>query len=143
MREDRLNREKVFSRKSSVRKWHGILTCLAAVVVFGTVYSLILPAITMTKDHPTLAAEEVEGWSGDELKVRVTAETETSGKEKTFVLISESKDADIAPEYYFNEEGICSACQSYEKRIHCLLTLIQHLRWNWQTGQIRPGLQRP
>ena len=32
------------------RKWHRVVTCLAAVVVFCTVYALILPAITMEQE---------------------------------------------------------------------------------------------
>lgn len=33
------------------RKWHRVLTFLAAIVVFSTTYALILPAITMTASH--------------------------------------------------------------------------------------------
>lgn len=33
------------------KKWMKAITCLAAVVVFCTVYALILPAITLDKDH--------------------------------------------------------------------------------------------
>lgn len=38
-----------------LRHWRGAVTCLAAVVVFCTVYALILPAITMEKDPCSLA----------------------------------------------------------------------------------------
>lgn len=109
MREQKENRVSGYlGRKRRNRKWHSFLTCLAAVVVFGTAYSLILPAITMTKEHPTLAAEVLEGWSGDELSVRVNAETETSGREKTFVLVARGEGADLSPSFVFDEEGVCT-----------------------------------
>ena len=109
MREQKENRVSGYlGRKRRNRKWHRFLTCLAAVVVFGTAYSLILPAITMTKEHPTLAAEVLEGWSGDELSVRVNAETETSGREKTFVLVARGEGADLSPSFVFDEEGVCT-----------------------------------
>ena len=52
--DDRVRRDDIplqaaeYSRKHrSRRRWYKLVTCLAAVVVFCTVYALILPAVTM------------------------------------------------------------------------------------------------
>lgn len=97
----------ILKRRLWNKRWHRVLTCLAAAVVFGTTYALILPAITMTKVHPTLAAEQTLAWSGDGLAVKVTAEAEADGGMKTFVLIADGEGADLSKDYAFNEEGIC------------------------------------
>jgi len=89
------------------KRWRRAVTCLAAVVVFGVTYALILPAITMTNVHPTLSAEQLSAWSGDVLTVKVTAETEEEKPEQTFVLKAEGEGADLSASYVFNEEGIC------------------------------------
>ncbi len=41
------NTEKYTRTRRQKRRWYQIVTCMAAVVVFCTVYALILPAITM------------------------------------------------------------------------------------------------
>ena len=97
----------ILKRKLWSKRWQRAVTCLAAVAVFGTTYALILPAITMTGDHPTLAAEQQVAWSGDELTVKVTAGAELFGGEKTFVLTSAGEEADLSSSYVFDEEGIC------------------------------------
>jgi len=40
------------------KRWHKVVSCLAAVVVFCTTYALILPAITMTEEYICGYAEE-------------------------------------------------------------------------------------
>lgn len=37
--------------------WHGAMLCLASLVVFGTVYTLILPAVTL-EEQPLCSLEE-------------------------------------------------------------------------------------
>ena len=58
----------VVSRKS--REWRAFVFCLAAIVVFTTTYSMILPAITVEKN----ATEDVGG-----LVVEETAPGSTGG----------------------------------------------------------------
>lgn len=48
---------KYLSKQRKRARWHKIISILAAIVVFGTTYALILPAITMEK---TLVCEEEE-----------------------------------------------------------------------------------
>lgn len=48
---------KYLSKQRKRARWHKIISILAAIVVFGTTYALILPAITMEK---TLICEEEE-----------------------------------------------------------------------------------
>ena len=107
----------ILKRKLWNKRWQRVLTCLAAVVVFGVTYALILPAITMTKVHPTLAAEQTLAWSGDGLAVKVTAEAEADGGMKTFVLIADGEGADLSKDYSFNEEGICIITDDAGKEI--------------------------
>lgn len=97
----------ILRRKLRDRRWQRAITCVAGAVVFATTYALILPAITMTDNHPTLSAEQTLAWTGDGLTVKVSAEAESSGGAKTFVLIADGEGADLSPEYAFNEEGIC------------------------------------
>ena len=94
-------------RKMWNKRWQRAVTCLGAVAVFGVTYALILPAITMTKVYPTLGAEVTEAWTGDELSVKVTAESQPGEAEKVIVLTMEGEGADLSDSYTFNEEGIC------------------------------------
>lgn len=98
-------------RKLQQKRWRRVVTCLSALVVFVTTYALILPAISMTKGHPALSAEQMEAFSGEALTLHVSAE---GGKDKgeqeeqqVIVLTLEGEGADLSPDYVFNEEGIC------------------------------------
>lgn len=42
--------DKYIKSRQRKRQWYRVVTCLAAVVVFCTVYALILPAITMEQE---------------------------------------------------------------------------------------------
>ncbi|MGM9682721.1 MAG: hypothetical protein ACI3XQ_03895, partial [Eubacteriales bacterium] len=42
--------DKYIKSRQRKRRWYRVVTCLAAVVVFCTVYALILPAITMEQE---------------------------------------------------------------------------------------------
>ena len=96
-------------KKMQQKKWRRVVTCLSALAVFVTTYALILPAITMTKGHPSLSAEVLEAMSGEALTLHVTAEGEKKGgeDEQVIVLTLEGEGADLSPDYVFNEEGIC------------------------------------
>ena len=94
-------------RKMWNRRWQRAVTCLAAVAVFGVTYALILPAITLTGKYPSLKAEELVAWSGDELSVQLTAESDFENGERTVVLTMEGEDADLSDSYVFDENGIC------------------------------------
>ena len=48
---------KYLSKQRKRARWHKIISILAAIVVFGTTYALILPAITMEK---TIVCEKEE-----------------------------------------------------------------------------------
>ena len=104
-------------RKMWSKRWQRALTCLAAVVVFGVTYALIMPAITLTNVHPTLFAEQFSAWSGDELTVKVTAEADEDRPAQTFVLKAEGEGADLSASYEFNEEGICVITDDEGKEI--------------------------
>ncbi|MBQ7534616.1 MAG: LPXTG cell wall anchor domain-containing protein [Stomatobaculum sp.] len=93
------------------------MTCLAAVVVFGVTYALILPAITMTSQHPTLSAETLTAWTGDELAVKVAAETTSKDGGKIVVLTLEGEGADLSQNYAFNEEGVCTIIDEAQNEI--------------------------
>ena len=41
--------DRIMKAKASLKKYRKVVTCLAALVVFVTTYSLILPAITLEK----------------------------------------------------------------------------------------------
>ena len=94
-------------RKMWNRRWQKAVTCLSAVVVFGVIYALVLPAITMTGKYPALSAETLTAWTGDELAVKVSAETAPEDGGKIIVLTLEGEGADLSQNYAFNEEGIC------------------------------------
>ena len=104
-------------RKMWSRRWQRAVTCLAAVAVFGVTYALIMPAITMTNVHPTLSAEQLSAWSGDELTVKVTAEAEEERPAQTFVLKAKGEGADLSASYVFNEEGVCVITDEEGKEI--------------------------
>ena len=104
-------------RKMWNRRWQRAATCLAAVVVFGVTYALVLPAITMTKEYPTLEAKETLVWSGEEMTVKVSAASPAGGEGKTVVLIAEGEGADLSASYAFNEEGICVITDEAGKEI--------------------------
>ena len=104
-------------RKMWNKRWQRAVTCLAAVAVFGVTYALILPAITMTRDFPTLEAEETLAWTGDELVVRVRAENPEDEAGKAIVLTMEGEGADLSGSYVFNEEGICVITDDAERKI--------------------------
>lgn len=99
--------KQIIKKKLQNRRWRQAVTFFACAVVFSTTYALILPAITMTKDHPSISAEEMLAWTGDELSVRIEAASPAGEAEKTVVLILEGEDADFSASYVFNEEGIC------------------------------------
>lgn len=94
-------------QRMRTKRWRRAVTCLAAVIVFGVTYALILPAITMTGKYPVLSAETLTAWTGDELTVKVSAETAPEDGGKTIVLTLEGEGADLSQNYAFNEEGIC------------------------------------
>ena len=94
-------------RKMWSKRWQKAVTCLAAVVVFGVTYALILPAITMTGKYPVLSAETLTAWTGDELAVKVSAETAPEDGGKIIVLTLEGEGADLSQNYAFNEDGVC------------------------------------
>ena len=104
-------------RKMWNRRWQKAVTCLAAVAVFGVTYALILPAITMTKEYPTLEAEKTVAWSGDDLSVKVKAESEAGTPGRTVVLTLEGEGADLSGSYVFNEEGICLITDDADQEI--------------------------
>ena len=93
--------------------------CLSALVVFCITYCLVLPAITMTKIHPSLRAEQTEAVSGEELAFKVTAEAESGEEERIIVLSAEGEGADLSPSYIFNEEGVCLSRRRAEERSNC------------------------
>ena len=94
-------------RKMWNKRWQRAVTCLAAVAVFGVTYALILPAVTATRNYPTLSAEELSAWSGDELTAFVNAENTEDSGEKVIVLTAEGEGADLSDLYEFNNEGVC------------------------------------
>lgn len=98
---------KIIKKKLQNRRWRQTVTALACAVVFSTTYALILPAITMTKDHPSISAEEMLAWTGDELSVKIDAAAPAGEAEKTVVLVLEGENADLSASYVFNNEGIC------------------------------------
>ena len=93
-------------QRMRMKRWQRVVTCLAAVAVFGVTYALILPAITMTGPHPEITAEKLTAWSGDGLTLHVTAEAAEEEDEKIFVLSMDETGADLAEKYEFSEEGI-------------------------------------
>ena len=107
----------LMKRKMRSRSWRMAATCLGAVIVFVTTYVLVLPAITMSGDHPSLQAEELTAVSGEELTVRVTAKADTSEDGKTVILIADGEGADLSASYVFNEEGICVITDEAGKEI--------------------------
>ena len=94
-------------QRMRTKRWRRAVTCLAAVIVFGVTYALILPAITMTGKYPVLSAETLTAWTGDELTVKVSAETAPEDGGKIIVLTLEGEGADLSQNYAFNEEGVC------------------------------------
>ena len=93
------------------------MTCLAAVVVFGVTYALVLPAITMTGKYPVLSAETLTAWTGDEIAVKVSAEADTMDGGRIVVLTLEGEGADLSASYAFNEEGVCVITDEEQKEI--------------------------
>ena len=108
---------KFLRRKMWSKRWQRAVTCFAALVVFCVTYALILPAITMTGKYPVLSAETLTAWTGDELTVRVSAETEPEDGGKTVVLTLEGEGADLSEKYVFNDEGVCVILDEEEKEI--------------------------
>ena len=94
-------------RKMMKKRWQRVVVCLSALAVFVTTYALVLPAITMTRDHPSLTAEETEAVSGDELVLHISARAEDDEAERVVVLTSEGEGADLSDSYAFDEEGVC------------------------------------
>lgn len=88
------------------RRWRRAVTCLAALFVFGTTYALVLPAITLEHQHPSLGAELLEAEAGDVLSVRVRAEAPEGGGERTVVLTAQGREAGLSASYAFDAEGI-------------------------------------
>ena len=101
-------------QRMRTKRWQRAMTCLAAVVVFGVTYALILPAITMTGQHPTLSAETLTAWTGDELAVKVSAQAKG---DEIVVFSLEGEGADLSQKYAFNEEGVCVITDEEEKEI--------------------------
>ena len=93
------------------------MTCLAAVVVFGVTYALVLPAITMTGKYPVLSAETLTAWTGDEIAVKVSVEADTMDGGRIVVLTLEGEGADLSASYAFNEEGVCVITDEEQKEI--------------------------
>ena len=126
-------------RKVRTKRWQRALTCLAAVVVFGVTYALILPAITMTGKYPTLKAEETIVWSGDELKLQVAAETSQEDGDRTVVLTMEGEGADLSASYVFDEDGVCVIKDNEENEIE----LHRNVRENKEMWSITGSFWEP
>ncbi|MBQ7536449.1 MAG: hypothetical protein IJT43_12645 [Stomatobaculum sp.] len=96
-----------FQKKIKEQRWHRAVTFAAGLVVFFTAYALVLPAITMTRVHPVISADETETVSGEELSLRVEAEAPAGEEERIVVLTAEGGQADLSLSYVFDDEGIC------------------------------------
>ena len=88
--------------------WYRVVSGLACVVVFCTVYALILPAITLEKENPQLEAEETSGSLGDVLTLQVTAQPDSEAESTVFYLAVRQDNAGLCEEALseaFDEEG--------------------------------------
>ena len=88
------------------KRWQQVVTCLAAVAVFGVTYALILPAITLTGPHPVLKADAIKAAPGEELEVEVQAKAGDEEEGTTFVLTALGDRAAVSDAYVFDEDGI-------------------------------------
>ena len=89
------------------RRWQGVVSVLAAIVVLVTACWLTLPAVTMTRGTIALEAEKESAAPGEQISVRVQAEASGGRAETFFVLAAQGENAGMQPEgLSFDEEGI-------------------------------------
>ena len=77
------------------QRWFRAVSALACVVVFCTVYALILPAITLEKDNPRLEAEAASASPGDVLTLHVTAQPDGEAESTVFYLAVQQDNAGL------------------------------------------------
>ena len=116
--------EKLIKESKKSREWRTFVFCLAAVVVFTTTYSLILPAITVetntTDSVGGLVMEETDpestgaGVEASEDVVTVEAENEPSDTAESSAA-PEEKDADAAPAPTSEKEAPVQTESVYEE----------------------------
>ena len=109
MKQDALQGAEKYTKAHQRRKrWYQVVTGLACVVVFCTVYALILPAITLEKDNPRLEAEAASASPGDVLTLHVTAQPDGEAESTVFYLAVQQDNAGLCEEALseaFDEEG--------------------------------------
>lgn len=94
---------KYIMKKKDYRRWQKIAAGLAAVVVFITVYLLILPAVTMERSNPTLEAEQTTGRPGTSMTVTVHAAANEDMEETVFFLSADSDNIRLSDACVFGE----------------------------------------
>lgn len=89
------------------RRWQGVVSVLAAIVVLVTACWLTLPAVTMTRGTIAVEAEKESAAPGEQISVRVQAEASGGRAETFFVLAAQGENAGMQSEgLSFDEEGI-------------------------------------
>lgn len=90
------DKEKYVKARRRRKNWHKIVTAMAAIVVFCTIYALILPAITMEKkDTPEYITEEYSDEAGNFINVEaVSEETDAEFQEDDEVIFSSEADGE-------------------------------------------------
>ena len=102
------------ARDRLVRRVSSVLACL---VVFVTAYMLILPAITLSGQHPVLEAEECSAMAGETLTVRVRAEAPEGAGDRIVTLVMDSGNAGLSERYVFDEDGTTAVADTAGQEI--------------------------
>lgn len=108
------NAEKYRNEHRRKKLWYKVMVCMAAVVIFCTVYALILPAVTMSQENPRLSASQTTTVPGSYLALNVSARAE-DGSDTFLYLLAHQQNAGI--DLDFNENNVTVVTDQSENTI--------------------------
>ena len=101
----------------SRKRWYRLVAGLACVVVFCTVYALILPAITMT-NNPKLEAEKTQADLGDALTLCFSVEPDAGAQQTVFYLSAKQDNAGMDLDFDSQNTARIAAENGTEIQLH-------------------------
>ncbi|MDY2720583.1 MAG: leucine-rich repeat protein [Candidatus Faecousia sp.] len=101
----------------SRKRWYRLVAGLACVVVFCTVYALILPAITMT-NNPKLEAEKTQAALGDALTLCFSVEPDAGAQQTVFYLSAKQDNAGLDVDFDSQNTARIAAENGTEIQLH-------------------------
>lgn len=116
-REDR-NVHHYMSEHRSKRRWHKVITFLSGIIVFCTVYALILPAVTLAQAEMKCSAEVVETTPGNNLVLDLAVSANTEEQDIYYYLSTQQDNAGPSAAFDGNDTAVINDSLNREVELH-------------------------